>query len=231
MNDAAKMRIEQDIRIMIVSLVRLLREGLAAILIQHPAFQDVCAVADADAALAALSSFDPTLVLLDIAGEDGLAAGRLIANAAPSLHILGFAARAREHDVLAYARSGVSGFVSCEASTEDLIDAIGRAARGELLCPPKVAGILFRHLAAQTRIADAHPRHAPLTERERQIVHCIDQGYSNKEIARHLSIELSTVKNHVHSILDKLQVARRGEAAARMRVADHPHGVFPSQDS
>ncbi|MEX3636124.1 LuxR C-terminal-related transcriptional regulator [Paraburkholderia sp. BR14320] len=231
MNDAAKICSEQEIRILLVSLVRLLREGLATILAQHPAFHDVCAVADADAALAALGRFHPTLVLLDIAGEDGLVAGRRIASAAPSLHILGFAARAREHDVLAYARSGVSGFVSCDASNEDLVDAIGRAARGELLCPPKVAGILFRHLATQTRIADAHPRHAPLTDRERQIVHCIDQGYSNKEIARHLGIELSTVKNHVHSILDKLQVARRGEAAARMRVADHAQVMFPSQDS
>ncbi|WOD14613.1 response regulator [Paraburkholderia kirstenboschensis] len=135
MAEAANSQSGRGIRILIVSLVRLMREGLASLLAQHPGVEDVCAVADAEAALATLGHFHPTLVLLDIAGEDGLAAGRRLVSAAPALHILGFAARAREHDVLAYARCGVSGFVSCDASTQDLIEAllqIGSANRLEL---------------------------------------------------------------------------------------------------
>jgi two-component system nitrate/nitrite response regulator NarL len=213
-------------RILIVSLVRLLRDGLASILEQRPSIQSVFAVENAEAALAALSHFEPTLILLDVATEDGLLEGRRLADAVPGVQILGFAARVRDHDVLAYARAGVTGFVPCEASIQDLFDAIERAGKGELLCSPRVAATLFRHLAAQTRVARSEPDLDKLTAREREVVRFIDGGMSNKEIARHLSIEVSTVKNHVHNILEKLQVTRRDEAAARARLVEHVGGGF-----
>ena len=66
---------------------------------------------------------------------------------------------------------------------------------------------------------------ADLTRRERQIVGLIDQGLSNKEIASRLCIELPTVKNHVHNILEKLHVRRRGEAVARIRESRRAAGI------
>ncbi|MEX3936348.1 response regulator [Paraburkholderia phymatum] len=163
-------------RILIVSLVRLLRDELTSILQQRLNVCTVFAVANAEAALLALSHFEPTLILLDVATEDGLLAGRRLADAVPGVQILGFAARVQDHDVLAYARAGVTGFVPCEASTQDLFDAIERAGRGELLCSPRVAALLFRHLAALTRAPGTAANPDKLTVREREIIRFIDEG-------------------------------------------------------
>ena len=92
--------------------------------------------------------------------------------------------------------------------------------RGEAACSPRVAAALLRRVAdrgARARRLDGE--FAPLTSRERQIVALIDEGLSNKEIAARLCIELSTVKNHVHNLLEKLGARGRGEAAARVRMA------------
>lgn len=205
-------------RLLIVSCVRLLRDGLLAILEQRPGVQAVQAVASVGHALVALESFRPTLILLDVSNEDGLHAAHQLAESARETPMLGFAARADDHDVLAYAKTGISAFVSREASLEDLFDAIERAAQGEFLCPPRVAATLFRQLAALAGVsALSNSDTAPLTAREIEIARCIERGLSNKQIARHLSIEVSTVKNHVHNILEKLHVASRGEAAAKVR--------------
>jgi two-component system, NarL family, nitrate/nitrite response regulator NarL len=157
------------------------------------------------------------VILLDVATEDGLAAARRLAETAPEVQLLGFAARAQDHDVLAYAQAGITGFVPRDASTEDLFAAIERASRGEFLCSPRIAATLFRHLATLASVPHPAPAAGTLTDREREILRCIDEGITNKEIARRLCIEVSTVKNHVHNILDKPNVRRRGEAAARLR--------------
>ena len=89
--------------------------------------------------------------------------------------------------------------------------------RGETIISPKLAASLFQRLAEERRRREAGPAASPaseLTLRERQILSLVEQGLTNKEIARQLGIELATVKNHVHSILEKLDVRRRGEAAA-----------------
>lgn len=204
-------------RLLIVSRVRLLREGLASILSQRPRVDAVCSAAGVDSTLRLVRSFEPTLILLDISTEDGLQTARGLAEAAAGVPVLGFAARAGDDDVVAYAQAGVTGFIAREASTDEMFDSIERAAAGELLCSPRVAAALFRQLAALAIAQRTSSEPAVLTGRERQVVRLIDDGLSNKAIARELAIEVSTVKNHVHNILDKLQVTRRGQAAARMR--------------
>jgi len=91
--------------------------------------------------------------------------------------------------------------------------------RGEAVCSPRVAGALLRRIAALATDGRSDRVPAHLTKREREIMGLIDEGLSNKEIAKRLRIEVATVKNHVHNILEKLQVHRRGEAAARVRAA------------
>jgi DNA-binding NarL/FixJ family response regulator len=76
---------------------------------------------------------------------------------------------------------------------------------------------MFRRLAALAGSREVVADDAQLTSRERQILKFVDEGLSNKEIAHRLQIGVSTVKNHVHRILEKLHVSRRGEAAARLR--------------
>jgi two-component system nitrate/nitrite response regulator NarL len=210
------------VRVLVVSPVRLLRDGLTGLLQRRFGAVNVCTAAGAESAVVALHEFAPTLILLDVATDDGLAVARTLSASVSNLQILGFAARAHDHDLLAYAKAGITGFITREASTRELFDAISRATRGEMLCSPRLAATLFRKLAELATEPTSPPSAAEpllLTEREREIVCCIDEGLSNKQIARDLRITVSTVKNHVHNILEKLHVTRRGEAAARIRVS------------
>lgn len=211
-------------RVLIVSPVRLLRDGLATLLQRRFGAGGLCTAAGAESAVVALRETAPTLVLLDIATDDGLTVAQALTAESRDVRILGFAARVHEHDLLAYARAGIAGFVSREASTRELLDAVSRALRGELLCSPQLTATLFRKLGelagrgAEGGAAEADAaENGALTAREREILGRIDAGQSNKEIARQLNLKLSTVKNHVHRILKKLNVGRRGEAAARLR--------------
>ena len=121
-----------------------------------------------------------------------------------------------ERSVLACVEAGAVAYVTCEASLRELIAAVTRLARGEALCSPRMAGILLRRLASLA--ASCEPAAgAALTRRELEVIELVGEGLSNKEIARRLSIELSTVKNHVHNILEKLGVNGRHEAAAVAR--------------
>lgn len=213
-------------RIVIICSVRLFRDGLATLLESRTGAQVICAADSSEASGPWLDEFEPSLILLDASTSDGLAAARLLRERAAGVSMLGFGARALDHDMLDYARAGFSGFVPREATIQELLDAIERSSRGELLCSPRVAASMFRQLAElSTGPRDGSPG-SLLTEREREIVGLIDAGLSNKKIALSLGIEVATVKNHVHHILEKLQVTRRGEAAARVRAAHaRAHGA------
>jgi DNA-binding NarL/FixJ family response regulator len=110
--------------------------------------------------------------------------------------------------------------VACDASSDELAAILCSAGPGELACSPRLAAILFRHVAALAR-DQGSAQSRLLTPREREILELIDGGLMNKEIASALSIELTTVKNHVHHILEKLGVTRRAAAAAKVRKSGH----------
>jgi DNA-binding NarL/FixJ family response regulator len=120
--------------------------------------------------------------------------------------------------VIACAEAGVSGFIARESSLEELMECVSSVANDDLLCSPRVAAILLQRvkaLAAANGAATHVP--PPLTLRQLEILQLVDAGLSNKEIADRLYLEVSTVKNHVHQILEKLQVRSRSEAAAALR--------------
>src|SRR5262249_30645776 len=106
-----------------------------------------------------------------------------------------------------------------DATAIDVMAVMTSVMRGELLCSPRVAATLCHRVAQLSRNGQADPSCAALSKRESQIASLIERGLSNKEIARQLGIQAATVKNHVHNILDKLKVHRRGEAAACLRAA------------
>jgi DNA-binding NarL/FixJ family response regulator len=136
----------------------------------------------------------------------------------PSMLIIACGVREEAEEVIACAQRGAAGYVGRDASAEDLVRIVRSVARGELPCPPRVAAMLFREMGSPARIAAPLPSAVgSLTSREREVVTLIDRGLSNKEIAAALSIELTTVKNHVHHILEKLEVHGRSAAAARLR--------------
>jgi two-component system nitrate/nitrite response regulator NarL len=103
----------------------------------------------------------------------------------------------------------------------DAVVVVEAVIRDETICTPRVAATLLRHVAtlAADRGLDASTGRpeSSLTRRELEVVRLIDRGMSNKQIAVALQIEVATVKNHVHNLLEKLAVQRRGEAAACLR--------------
>jgi len=202
-----------DLRLLVVSGVRLYREGIAALLARVPALTVAGVAGDAGEAVAALAALRPDVVLLDTALDDAAAAVGAIREASTAARVVALAVAEEEEDVLAFAEAGVAGYVTRDASLDDLLDAVRGAARGELRCTPEMAGRLLRRLADLADARGPRPAAAHLTTRERQVLRLLDEDLSNKEIAVRLGIEVATVKNHVHNLLEKLNVSRRSEAA------------------
>jgi DNA-binding NarL/FixJ family response regulator len=220
------------IRLVIVAAVRLYREGLAEALGNQPGFHVLASVASR-VMLPAIRELMPDVVLLDMATPESLAMVREMSEMAPSTRAVALGISDGELDVLACAEAGVAGYVPREGSLGDLVSVIESVVRGEFLCSPRIAATILHRLT--TLSAGRGNREAEsLTSRERQILHLIEQAYSNKEIAKRLGIEVATVKNHVHNLLEKLHVHRRAEAAACIRVRfprqTPPRGVSAAHD-
>lgn len=228
------------VRIVIASEIRLLCDGLADALDRRMRAQVVAMVHDPASVLRAVREQAPDVLLLDMALAESLAVVRTLGTVdAPSVQVVAFSVSDRESELMACIESGVAGYVARDGTVDDAVAAIESVRRGETLCSPRLAASLFRRVAAVERArrraapfsAAAPPAEpggppdadAPLTSREREILALIERGLSNKEIGTQLGIELATVKNHVHRLLEKLRVARRGQAAARARAVTRQH--------
>jgi two-component system nitrate/nitrite response regulator NarL len=206
-------------QVLVLGAVRVHREGLAALLEAESGADIVTAPSD-DLALAG----DPDVVIVDGGAPDALDLVRRVCALLPRASVLVTAAPGDEREIVAHAEAGAAGFVEAEASAGEVAATVDSLCTGDALCSPRIAGILLRRVgrARATRRLPALPE---LTAREREIVGLIAEGLSNKEIAQRLVIEVATVKNHVHNILEKLQVSRRTEAAARV----HGDGLATAQ--
>jgi DNA-binding NarL/FixJ family response regulator len=207
------------IRVVVISPVRIHLEGLAHLLETEDGVELAGTAPTLDAVAPLLSRRPVDVVLLDMtgdmAGERGLdVLLRLAGTVAMPCVILGVPGRAT--DVVAYAEAGIAGYVTAEESFADLVVTLRSATRGEFSCQAHVVADLVGRLATLSRERRLSPV-AHLTSRELEIIVLIESGCSNKEIARLLYIQLTTVKNHVHNILEKLGVRGRGEAAAAVR--------------
>lgn len=131
----------------------------------------------------------------------------------PDLRVVAVAVGELDTDVIACAEAGICGYIARDGSVEDVVRAVTCALAGEVLCSPRLAALLFNRLAS---LSSSHPGELSgltLTLRERQIAELVTRGLPNKEIARRLRLGYPTVKNHVHNILQKLNLQRRGEIA------------------
>lgn len=122
-----------------------------------------------------------------------------------------------DSDIIACAEAGVAAYHMRTDSLDELISVIDDVAAGQTSCPPEISAALLRRFSALGAQKPSAPRELVLTTRETQILRMLELGRSNREIARYLDISVHTVKNHVHSLLTKLGVSTRVEAAALAR--------------
>lgn len=175
-------------------------------------------------ALPTIARLRPEIVLVDMTAARPVGDIQGLATAAGDARIVALGIPETPHRVIACAEAGVAGYIPKDATFAELVSTVRHVQAGEACCSPRIAAALFQRLAERVGTGATA---AGLTPREREILTLIDQGLSNKEIASRLHIELATVKNHVHHILEKLHVHRRGEAAARA-AGRVPQGLTPS---
>jgi two-component system, NarL family, nitrate/nitrite response regulator NarL len=204
-------------RVMVLADVRLYREGLTSLLAGEPRLTVVAAEPVNESSLLRVRDERADVVLLEAATACETRVIEELARLAPAAKVIAYAVLDEDRQAVRCAEAGAAAFVTGEATAEQLVDAILGVARGEANCSPRMAALLIARLRTLAqRIAPAGPQ-AGLTSRERGIVELIDEGLSNKQIAARLGIEVCTVKNHVHHVLEKLGVTRRSQAAARLR--------------
>jgi two-component system, NarL family, nitrate/nitrite response regulator NarL len=211
------------VRVFVASDVRVYREGVSRLVATEDALELTGAARTAESSTELCGGARPDVVLLDASQTADVASARAIASAAGEAHVVALVAPDTEVDLLDWAAAGVSGFLSTEASPHQLVEVLRRAADGESPCSPDVADAFLTR--AREQGAGPGALAEALTTREAQIAELVAEGMSNKAIASRLSIELATVKNHVHSILGKLSVHSRGEAAAKLRRTVRRRGV------
>lgn len=197
--------------VLIVSDIRLYREGLARFLSQDGRLA-VWGSAGASPEMDHCPA--PEVVLLDLSLPDPLTTFELLSDAYPNARVLALGLPEVEAEVLRWAEAGIAGYVCREASLEELVSAVNAALQHELRCSVRIAGLLLEQVGKLSSARQARPH---LTPREDEIVSLLEEGLTNKEIARRAHIEVATVKNHVHNILEKLGAETRGQAVAKAR--------------
>lgn len=211
--------------VVVMGPVRIYRDTVAAALDRQEGIQVLAVMGSSDEIVVWLRGRGADVVLADATTSAGVRAVEALSVAEPSVKVVALAGADDGWGVIACAEAGVSGFVTCESTVDDMAAAASAVARGESACSPTVAAAVLRRVNSR----DGQP--AKLTPREREILALLDDGLSNKEIAADLSIGVSTVKNHVHNILEKLGARRRSEAVARARTRFvlHPTRLRPTE--
>jgi two-component system nitrate/nitrite response regulator NarL len=212
----------QQVRVLVLADVQLYREGLTRLLAENESIVVAGAGPTDRDCLASIRAERPDVVLLEAGSACRPALVHEIERAAPDAKLVAYGVVDEERQALECAEAGVAAFVSSEATSEQLVSTILGVARGEFSCSPRFAAALVQRVRALAQGRAPATEDPPLTARERGILALIDEGLSNKEIATRLGIEVSTVKNHVHHILEKLHATRRSQAAARAR-SMRPH--------
>ena len=203
------------LRLLVVDDHEVVREGLVALLSRRDEFQVVAEAGNVAEALSAVRRFEPDLVVLDVRLPDGsgIEACRDIRAEFPTTRVVMLTSYPDEEAVLSAILAGASGYLLKQIRGRDLVTALEAVGRGDSLLDPAVTE---RVLERVRRIANGEERDelGDLTAQERKILLLVADGKTNKEIASEVFLSDKTVKNYVSSILSKLSLQRRAQAAA-----------------
>src|SRR6266540_6024448 len=199
--------------VMLVDDHRLFREGLRDLLIEH-GFDVVGEAANAAEAISLASETRPAVALMDIQmqGGSGIEATRVLTQRCPETHVVMLTVSPDETDVIESVQAGAVGYLLKGASIDEIAAGVQAAADGEPRVSPRIAAELFQQVrnAPPPRALPGDPQ---LTKRELDVLRLVSDGKGNPEIAVDLEISEQTVKTHVSSLLEKLQVDNRIQAA------------------
>lgn len=202
---------------LVISHIRILRETILASLGGSKDTPTVGAFSRETVA-AGVSECAPTLVVIDASHPEAHMLAALTRASAPGVRIVVLATCEADEKFLSWADIGISAYLAPENSSRDLLAVVRRVQAGEVVCAPRQTAILLNRYAERSHDHATRSGIHVLTLREREVAGLLADGLSNKLIARRMHIAISTVKNHIHSILEKWNVASRGEAAARYRL-------------
>jgi DNA-binding NarL/FixJ family response regulator len=205
---------DAPLRVLLVDDHTLFRAGLRNLLQERGL--DVIEARSGELAAELVVNMTPDVVLMDLhmPGISGVEATRRITHVAPTTRVVILTVSADEDDVVDAVLAGACGYLLKDAPTDEIERSIRAATGGESWVSPRVAAVLLGRLREPDRRDPAHdPALAELTDREQEILRLIAEGYDNADIGSRLFISPKTVKNHVSSILAKLQMENRIQAA------------------
>ena len=215
-----KNKLDRPIDLLLVNEIRLMGNVIVAALEDEPDILVVACVTTYDEALDVVRDreVDVALVSTRLPDNGGLRLTSAITEIAPSIKVLALGLTEEKKQVLRYVEAGASGYILKDDSLEDLIEIVRATQEGKVFVSPQIAAAMMERLSdlaqmfagVENNLSDS----TALTSRELEVLELISKGYTNQQISQHLFIEVGTVKNHVHNILEKLNVSSRGEAAA-----------------
>lgn len=217
------------LRIVLVDDHEIVRLGLRALLARYAQFEIVAEANDAPEALEMVALHHPDVVVMDIRlpGKNGVEVTQEITDLYPDIKVIMLTSYADEDVLFDAIAAGASGYVLKQIGSDDLVRSLERVGRGESLLDPAVTQKVFQRMRQSARNAE-DAAFGALTDQEIHILSLITEGMTNREIAGKVFLSEKTVRNYVSSILAKLDVQSRAEAAAyavRHHISNHlPNG-------
>jgi DNA-binding NarL/FixJ family response regulator len=219
----------KKIPILVIEDNRLLRDGISAMLDEQPDIRVVGALGNSERTLATIRTMRPAVILLDLGlrAQNSLQLVKSIRKTFAGMKVIVMDLVPMQSDVVIYVQAGVAGFILKDATMDDFLDTIRSVSRGETILPPQLTGSLFSQIidhAVRGSTRSVLMESVRMTKRERQVVGLIADGMTNKEIAQELHLSTSTVKSHIHNILEKLALR------SRVQIAKYAHtsGDYPA---
>jgi DNA-binding NarL/FixJ family response regulator len=202
-------------RILLVDDHEVVRLGLKALLERHPQFDIIGEASSAREALEQVANHHPDVVVMDIRlpGTSGIEACEEITTRFPETRVLMLTSYAEDEMLFSAIRAGASGYVLKQIGGDELVRALEAVARGEALLDPAVTQRVFQEVRRAVKEEEASA-FIHLSQQEKHVLLLVSEGKTNREIAKSLFLGEGTVRNYVSSILSKLGVSNRAEAAA-----------------
>jgi two-component system response regulator DevR len=202
-------------KIIIVDDHEIVRLGLKSLLDQYPQYEVVSEAKNANEAVAQVESFHPDIVLMDIRlpGKSGIDACEEIKQNFPDVKVIMLTSYAEDEMLFSAIKAGASGYILKQIDSDGLVKSIEAVARGEASLDPAVTQRVFQEVKRAVKEEEA-ASFSELSQQERMVLKLVSEGRTNREIALALYLGEGTVRNYVSSILSKLVVSNRAEAAA-----------------